>query len=183
MQKSFQKLSLSICIAIFVMSLPTFADSPIRTKAIEDRAEQRINLYRQKFGTKNARLANALQQMWGFHGDREMLYKDKHLVDEWLEIYPKMPALDQRYCARHALYKARELSTIWGGRHFYQPSVEQLERRELGVKIARCVLNAINAPGAEWTPEKSLTEELKLAAEGSLYPEDMKQQARAALSQ
>lgn len=182
-EKLFRQFTLTVYSVMFLIVIPSFANTPIRNKAIEDRAEQRMTLYRERFGTKDARLANALQGMWFWYRSGNRPEKLRSLIEEWIEIYPKLPAADQRYCARHALYSAREMHRISGGRHFYQPTVEQLNGRALGERIASCVLTAMNKPGADWTPEKTLTEELKLVTEDSTYPEDMRQLARAALRQ
>lgn len=171
-----------IAILCMVFQIPAIADSAVRTKAIEDRASQRIELYRKKFGSRDGRLAAALESMWGYYENRDFENIDKPLIAEWLEIYPQIPPADQRYCAQHALYFARGLRTF-SARHFDQPSPAQISKREIGLKIALCVLESMDSSSDDWSPEKNLTAELNMLAKSPYFPEEVKQLARKALSQ
>lgn len=157
-------------------------NSPVRANAILNRGLHRIEVARKKYGTKNGRLVHELQNLWGFYGFHGDPNKSLPFYKEWLTVYPHIPSEDQRSYARHALYSARELLT-------YKPpsagmrSLEQANLTELAVDIVRCVLTAMNARGADWTPYDDLTEELQNVTTIIEYPQELREQARIALNQ
>ena len=158
-----------------------------RDQAFDDLSRLRTDRARKLFGTKNGMLACEVQEQMFL----PTLYRPKaEAIEEWLNVYPKIPSGSQRCLARPAIYCARLMSDRgrFSPRHgLLEPEKAQVQgatndaNASASTKIIASVLQS--ALANNWFRDASLDEELRALMRDRTLSQKLKDQAGEVLAQ
>jgi tetratricopeptide (TPR) repeat protein len=172
---------------LFGKKFPTYSQAK-RDESWEVLRELRTSRARILYGDANGLLTLELQNQVQKYMYKPEAPEMEHAAEEWLEHYPHIPSVDQRWLSRHALFIARETRApyVRPPRMGCEYPPKNLPRDPgkppaFTTKMISSVLDA--ALAGHWLPYPDLTEELKLVAEDKSLDGALREKAKTVLAQ